>query len=184
VLTPAWPLETERLLIRPFEPRDLESMQAIHGDPRVVQWLYNDPRTPDEVGSLLERKIADAALAADGDWLSAAATLREGGALVGDLVMQLVSEEHRCVEVGYIIDPACAGQGFATEAAGAFVRMSFEQFGMHRVVGRVEPRNTGSVRVLEKLGMRREAHFVENEWVKGEWQSEFVFAILDREWRR
>ena len=55
---------------------------------------------------------------------------------------------------------------------------------MHRVIGRVEPRNTGSVRVLEKLGMRREAHFVENEWVKGEWQSELVFAILDREWRR
>jgi RimJ/RimL family protein N-acetyltransferase len=98
--------------------------------------------------------------------------------------MHLVSEEHRCVEVGYIIDPAHAGRGLATEAAAAFLRLAFEQFRMHRVIGRVEPRNTGSVRVLEKLGMRREAHFVENEWVKGEWQSELVFAILDREWRR
>jgi RimJ/RimL family protein N-acetyltransferase len=184
VLTPAWPLETERLLIRPFEAGDLEAMQAIHGDARVVQWLYNEPRTPDEVREHLERKIAGASLAADGDWLSAAATLRDGGALVGDLAMHLVSEEHRCVEVGYIIDPAHAGQGLATEAAAAFLRLAFEQFRMHRVIGRVEPRNTGSVRVLEKLGMRREAHFVENEWVKGEWQSELVFAILDREWRR
>jgi len=184
VLAPAWPLETERLLIRPFEADDLEAMQAIHGDARVVEWLYNEPRTPDEVKVLLEQKIAGTSLVADGDWLSAAATLRDGGALAGDLAMRLVSEEHRCVEVGYIIDPVRAGQGLATEAAGALVRMAFEQFGMHRVIGRVEPRNNGSVRVLEKLGMRREAHFVENEWVKGEWQSELVFAILDREWRR
>ncbi len=51
------------------------------------------------------------------------------------------------------------------------------------MIGRVEARNIASARVLEKLGMRREAHFVENELVKGEWQSELVYAILDREWR-
>ena len=61
---------------------------------------------------------------------------------------------------------------------------AFEELGLHRVVGRLEPRNTGSARVLEKLGMRREAHLVENEWVKGEWQSELVYALLAREWRR
>jgi len=49
---------------------------------------------------------------------------------------------------------------------------------------RHEPRNVASGRVLEKLGMRKEAHFVENEWVKGEWQSDVVHAILDREWAR
>ena len=184
MLTPRWPLETERLLIRPFEAGDLDAMQAIHGDPTVVQWLYNEARTPEEVGSLLERKIAGTSLAADGDWLSAAGTLRVDGALVGDLAMHLVSGEHRCVEIGYIINPAYGGRGFATEAAAALMQLAFDEFGMHRVIGRVEPRNVGSVRVLEKLGMRREAHFVENEWVKGEWQSELVFAILEREWRR
>jgi RimJ/RimL family protein N-acetyltransferase len=51
------------------------------------------------------------------------------------------------------------------------------------VIGRVEPRNHASARVLEKLGMRREAHFVENELIKGEWQSELVYALLEREWR-
>jgi len=184
VLTPEWPLETERLAIRPFEAGDLEALQAIHGDPGVAQWLYNEPRRLDEVQALLERKIAGAALVEEGDWLSGAATLRETGEVVGDLAMCLVSEPHRCVEIGYIIDPAHAGQGFATEAAEALVGLAFDQFGMHRVIGRVEPRNAGSVRVLEKLGLRREAHFVENEWVKGEWQGELVFALLDREWRR
>ena len=55
--------------------------------------------------------------------------------------------------------------------------------GFHRVIGRLEPRNTASARVLEKLGMRSEAHLVENEWVKGEWQSELIYAILEHEWR-
>ena len=59
---------------------------------------------------------------------------------------------------------------------------AFGPLGLHRVIGRLEPRNVGSARVLEKLGMRREAHLVENEWVKGEWQSELVYAILAREW--
>jgi RimJ/RimL family protein N-acetyltransferase len=184
VLTPEWPLETERLSIRPFEAGDLDALQAIHGDPSVARWLYNEPRSPEETRALLERKIAGSALVEEGDWLSGAATLRETGELVGDLAMRLVSEPHRCVEVGYIISPAHGRRGFATEAADALVRLAFDQFGMHRVIGRVEPRNVGSVRVLEKLGMRREAHFVENEWVKDEWQSELVFAILDREWRR
>ena len=54
---------------------------------------------------------------------------------------------------------------------------------MHRVIGRLEARNEASARVLERLGMRQEAHMIENEYVKGEWQSEVVYALLDREWR-
>ena len=58
---------------------------------------------------------------------------------------------------------------------------AFGIYGLHRVVGRTEARNAASARVLEKLGMRREAHLIENEWVKGEWQSELVYALLARE---
>ena len=54
---------------------------------------------------------------------------------------------------------------------------------LHRVIGRAEARNVASARVLDKLGMRQEAHLIENEYVKGEWQSELDYAILDREWR-
>jgi RimJ/RimL family protein N-acetyltransferase len=63
------------------------------------------------------------------------------------------------------------------------LQLAFDEFGLHRVIGRLEPRNAASARLLERLGMRQEAHFVENEFVKGEWQSEAVYAILDREWR-
>jgi hypothetical protein len=75
-----------------------------------------------------------------------------------------------------------APPGLATEASRALVEWAFTTAGMHRVIGRTGARNAASARVLEKLGMRLEAHFVENEWVKGEWQSELVYAVLDREW--
>ena len=94
-----------------------------------------------------------------------------------------VSELHRQGELGYMIAGEHQGRGFATEAAPPLLAFAFDTMRLHRVVGRIEPRNVGSGRVLEKLGMRREADLVENEWVKGEWQSEAVYAILDREWR-
>jgi RimJ/RimL family protein N-acetyltransferase len=80
--------------------------------------------------------------------------------------------------------PAHQGHGYATEASHAVVRLAFETYDLHRLYGRLEARNTASARVLEKLGMRREAHLIENEWVKGEWQSEAIYALLARDWRK
>jgi RimJ/RimL family protein N-acetyltransferase len=94
----------------------------------------------------------------------------------------MVPVEHRSIELGFSFAPAHQRNGYATEAARALVDWAFS-IGFHRVYGRTEARNVASARVLEKLGMRQEGHLVENEWVKGEWQSELVYAILDREWR-
>src|ERR687887_114416 len=77
VLQPDWPLETERLLLRPFEAGDLEAFHAIHSDEGVARYLYNDPRTFEGSKDLLERKIAGSALRAEGDWLSAAVEVRD-----------------------------------------------------------------------------------------------------------
>ena len=130
----------------------------------------------------LAAKLTQTAIAADGDRISLAAVLAESGELIGDCTLWQVSGVHRQAEIGYIFDPAHHGRGYATEAARELLRLAFRTFGYHRVFGRIEPRNTASARVLERLGMRHEAHLVENEYVKGEWQSEDVFAILDREW--
>jgi RimJ/RimL family protein N-acetyltransferase len=180
---PEWPLVTERLELRPFRDDDFAAMYAMHSDEHVVQWLYNDARNADEVRDLLARKIAGAALAEEGEWLSCAVVRRDDDSVVGDVGLHWVSKEHRCGEIGFIVHPEHQGRGYATEAAAALLPFAFDGMGLHRVIGRTEARNTGSARVLEKLGMRREAHLVENEWVKGEWQSELVYALLEQEWR-
>lgn len=62
------------------------------------------------------------------------------------------------------------------------LRLGFDGLNLHRITGRLDARNTASARVLEKLGMRREAHLIDNEHVKGEWASELIYAMLAREW--
>ena len=109
--------------------------------------------------------------------------LRATGELVGHVNLTIAPDQPRQGEIGFIFHPDHQGRGYATEAARALIAHAFEHYDLHRVYGRLEPRNEASARVLEKLGMRREALLIENEWVKGEWQSEAIYALLAREWR-
>lgn len=79
-LAPAYPLETERLLLRAFREDDLDALHAIHSSPEVARYLYRGPRSYEETNEALARKIAGATIHSEGDWLSVAATLRDGGA--------------------------------------------------------------------------------------------------------
>jgi RimJ/RimL family protein N-acetyltransferase len=182
-LEPTYPLRTERLLLRPFAATDLDALFAIHSRADVARYLYWDPRTAAEVREVLARKARSTAIAAEGDNVSLAAVLESTGELIGDCNLHWLSREHRQGEIGFVFHPEHHGRGYATEAARILLRLAFEDLGLHRVIGRLEARNAASARVLERLGMRREAHLVENEYVKGEWQSEVVYALLDREWR-
>jgi RimJ/RimL family protein N-acetyltransferase len=181
-VSPDWPLETERLTLRPFVEGDFDAVHATRSSPEVVLYLYEEPFTPEQSRERLMRMVGAASWTKEDDWFSAAAVERSSGATVGDMAFHWVSERDRTAEIGFVFDPRHQGKGFATEASRALLEWAFTTAGMHRVIGRTEARNVASARVLEKLGMRLEAHFVENEWVKDEWQSEFVYSVLDREW--
>ena len=182
MLRPDYPVRTPQLALRPFMPGDLDSLHDFHRLPEVTRYLYHEPRNRAEVSALLQGKIAASALPADGKALCLAAELAETGQLVGDCTLFWLSRVHEQGEIGFIFHPAFQGRGLATEAAAALLWLGFEGLGLHRVIGRCDGRNRGSARVMERNGMRREAHLVENEFVKGEWQSELVYAILQREW--
>jgi RimJ/RimL family protein N-acetyltransferase len=182
--TPDWPMHTERLLLRPFEEGDLQSLYAMQSDEEVVRYLYHDVRSLDDVRISLGRKMTSVSINAEGDGVTAAVILRDTGELVADLSLWMVSEGHQQGELGFVVHPAHQRKGYATEASRRMLEFAFTTMRLHRVIGRLEARNVASARVMEKLGMRREAHFIENEWVKGEWQSEFVYALLAEEWAK
>jgi RimJ/RimL family protein N-acetyltransferase len=179
---PDYPLLTERLLLRPFATTDFEALLAIQSHADVARYLYWDPRTSAEVREALAVKVRATAIVSEGDSLSLAAELRSTGELIGDCSLYWTSAEHRQGEIGFVFHPDHHGRGYATEAAEALLALAFDELRLHRVIGRLEARNAASARVLERLGMRQEAHLVENEHVKGEWQSELIYALLDREW--
>jgi RimJ/RimL family protein N-acetyltransferase len=183
VLRPDYPLETARLTLRPFVPGDLDDLFAIQSRPDVARFLYWDARDREQVRRALDRKTGQSVLAEEGQGLTLAVVWHEVGAVVGEVNLQWLSREHRQGEVGFVFHPAYQGRGLATEAAEVMLRLGFAGLGLHRIIGRCDARNLPSARLLERLGMRREAHFVHNELFKGEWGDEFVYALLDHEWR-
>lgn len=176
----ALPLRTDRLTLRALTLDDLDEHHRLMSDPQVVQYLYEPPL--DRAGALehLQRRLSPE-LPDEGGWLNLAAEFED--AYLGEVGVSLVSREHRQCEVGYMFLPEHGGRGFATEATRAMIDLAFTSLNAHRVVGRLDGRNAASARLLERLGMRREAHLRENEWVKGEWTDEVVYAVTEDEWR-
>lgn len=182
MLHPNYPLRTARLILRPYLREDFEDLFAIHRRPDVTRYLYWEPRDAARVREVLDRKIGESALDDEGQGLALAVVLPETGRVIGEVSLRWLSREHRQGEVGFVFHPDYQGKGYATEAARVVLHLGFARLRLHRIVGRCDARNVGSARVMEKLGMRREAHFVQNEMFKGEWGDEFVYAMLASEW--
>lgn len=183
MLRPTYPVLTDRLALRPFRDEDLDAFHDMQHRPDVVRYLYWEPRSRDEAAEMLDRRKLQSAIDKEGDGLHLAADLRTTGELIGHFSLFFRSAQHGEGEIGFVVHPDHHGQGYAVEGAQVMLSFGFEELGLHRVIGRCDARNTPSARVMERLGMRREAHLVENELVKGEWADELAYAILDREWR-
>jgi RimJ/RimL family protein N-acetyltransferase len=122
-------------------------------------------------------------LEAEGEALFLAVELTATGQLIGDVLLMWRSAEDRGGEIGYVLHPAFSGHGYATEAAHRLLHLAFDDLGLHRVTARVDADNQSSARLAARLGMRQEAHLVQNEWFKGHWSDELDFAVLEDEWR-
>lgn len=182
VIRPTFPIETPRLLLRPLVAEDHADVFAYRSRADVVHYLYEGPCTEEELTVELTRKSAKVSIEREGDGLCLAMLPRELGRVVGDVVLGWTSEVHRQGEIGYVLHPEYQGRGYAHEATLVLLQIGFEDLGLHRIVARLDVRNEASARLLQRLGMRQEAHFVENEFVKGEWTDEAVFALLASEW--
>ena len=183
MLTLEHPVRTERLVLRPIDPvGDVDAIHAYASREDVCRYIPWTPRSREEVAAWLPRRAATT-IEAPGTGAALAIALAGTGELIGDTMIIWTSEVHRTAELGYVVNPAYAGHGYATEAARAMLAMAFDRLGMRRVVARIDARNPASGAVLRHLGMRQEAVLVENEWFKGAWSTEIDFALLDREWR-
>jgi RimJ/RimL family protein N-acetyltransferase len=178
-----FPLRTERLELRPFKDDDLEALFAMQRDERVIRYLPWGPQSRDQVLRLLERIKPMTAVDASGDATRLAAVLPDSRAVVGDFSLWRTSREHAQGEIGFVVHPDHQRRGYATEACIALLRLGFENLGLHRIMGRADARNVASIGVMERLGMRREAHLRENEVIKGEWTDGVIYAALAHEWR-
>lgn len=179
--SPEWPLSTQRLVLRPYTAADLPFLADLRSRRAVTRYLYwEDDSASQAPEALLGRR---AATRIDAEQSVLVAVMEVAGQRVGDVCLMLTSRKHRQGEIGYISHPDFRGHGYATEAAAKMLELGFAGLGLHRIAARLDARNIASARVCERLGMRREAHLVHNEWVKGEWTDEVIYALLADEWQ-
>lgn len=179
---PDYPIETPRLRLRPFTRGDVDAVHDYRGREDVALYLFDAPLSRDECALAIQQRVLQTQFDAEGDKIVLAAELRDGGGLVGELSLVWRSEEAQQAEIGWIFHPMYQGRGYATEAARALLTAGFSGAQLHRIFARCDSRNRGSWRLMERLGMRREAHFREHAIFKGGWDEEFIYAILSREW--
>jgi RimJ/RimL family protein N-acetyltransferase len=186
VTTPeiTWPRRTQRLLLRPYRASDGDRLLEIRRNPGVTHWLLR---------TTVDRVAFQAAwLRSVDDPLDHSAVVELDGTVIGTGSLEVVdgmgqdgSTEHQHAEglLGYVLDPAFAGRGYATEVARELLSVAFDDLGLHRVTAGCFADNTASWRVMEKVGMRREQHGLQDSWhAELGWVDGYTYAILAEEW--
>jgi RimJ/RimL family protein N-acetyltransferase len=180
---PAGPYRTERLVLRPFTAEDLDAFMAMHSDPEVVRYVPYPPLSRDQAIERLRFIATMTAIDDESQNLRLAAVLPETGEVIGDVSLWSSARDRLQGEMGFVVNPRFHRQGYASEAAAELLRIGFEEAGLHRVTANCDARNLASAGVMERIGMRREAHFIQSSYEKGEWVDELEYGILADEWR-
>jgi RimJ/RimL family protein N-acetyltransferase len=182
-LFPTYPIVTPRLKLRPFRRGDVDAVYSYRRREDVARYLLDVALSRDECAQVVQQRILQVGFEAEGDKIILAVERADSGTLIGEMSLIWRSVTGRQGEIGWIFDPECQGEGFATEAANAVLDLGFGAGDLHRIMARCDVRNVRSWQLMERLGMRKEAHFREHAIFKNEWDEEFVYALLWQEWK-
>ena len=180
----SWPRRTERLTFRPATHDDLDALGRIQNQPEVAYWL------PTTVGTQADYLLR---MGADGLLPQTLVVVRDGD-VIGELYLHVTAgwaqvevadrAKDSEAEIGWALDPAHRGHGYATEAAGELVRVCFEDLGVRRIIATAFADNVPSIRVMERLGMRCETRGVRTTLHRDRgWVDSIGYALLADEWR-
>jgi RimJ/RimL family protein N-acetyltransferase len=172
-------LSTSRLVLREFVEADWERVLAYQSDPLYLRYYAWTHRTEAEVREFVGWFVADQDQEPRNRFQLA---IEWEGRLIGNCGLRVNDPALREGNLGFELDRHYWGRGYATEAAHELLRFGFEELGLHRLWACCVAENTGSARVLEKVGLRPEGCFREKDYFRGRWWDQRLFAILDHEW--
>ena len=175
-------LTTNRLILRPFTPDDVDAVQSWSGNPENVRYMAWGPNTLEQTRNFLDFVIKRAENEPRRDW-DFAVVLKETGAVIGSGGIY-VDNSGKMAELGWILHLDHHKKGYGTEFAAELIRFGFDELELHRIFAPCAAVNYGSYRVMERNGMRREATHVKAFWARidEEWVDLAEYAILAEEW--
>ena len=171
-------LESDRLFLREFGPDDFEAVHLYATDMEVVRYMEWGPNSTEETRAFLTRAQSQASVDPRTTYELAVVEISTGR-LVGGIGLHSQGLQSM---LGYCFARSVWGQGYASEAAQLVVGFAFKSLRAHRLWARCDAENSASLRVLEKLGMRREGRLRHECQIRGVWRDTVVCAILNEEW--
>jgi len=175
-------LETNRLIMRPFQAKDIQAFANYRSESAVAKYQSWDTPFSLEKATQFINEMKAVHPGTPGEWYQVAIELKEEGLLIGDCAFHIFVEEPRQAEFGVTLSGKYQGKGYAREAVTRLLNHLFTDFRLHRIQATCDAENIASSKLLESIGMRREAYFVENIWFKGSWGSEYMYGLLRQEW--
>lgn len=173
--------ETPRLLLRRLKDGDLPTLLAYHNDPEVARYqLWEDMSEAAARAFVNEQKSLRPGV--PGQWFVFALERKDTHVHIGDCSLKVSELDERQGEIGFNLARDQQGKGYAAEAVSSVLDYAFDVLELHRVIAVTDCENAASVALLERVGMRREGHFIQNIWFKGKWGDEYHYAVLRHEW--
>lgn len=172
---------TERLLLRRLQRSDKESLSFYRSIPAVARFQSWESFGPEDACKLIEQQTG-LEFGAPGTWFQLGIVEAKSGRIIGDCGLHFLEEDKNQVELGITLDSRYQSQGIATEAFECLLKYFFEREKKHRLFAITDAENQAAENLLTKLGFRKEGHFIDHVWFKGAYGSEYLFALLRREW--
>lgn len=172
-------LTTPRLRICSLTPSDAPTFFTYRSHPDVVRYQNLSPERLEDAASFIAKTLG-ADFEVPGTWCQLGIRLLETDELIGDLGLHRIDTAQ--AEIGFTIAPPHQRKGYAHEATRAILSHLFDTLELHRVIASLDPNNTASKALLERLGFRQEAHHRQSYWFRGQWVDDVICAVLRSEW--
>lgn len=176
--------KTERIYIRPVSINDKESIFVYRSDPETYKHLSLRPQTSDDVEDFIKK--SSNVFNVPGTWFQFVIIENLNNQVIGDIGIHFLDTdpENKQVEIGYTLDRKYRGKGYATEALTVVINYLISDLNKHRIIASIDPTNIPSIQLIERLGFRKEAHFIESLFFHGMWVDDLIYAILGKEWKK
>lgn len=171
-------IKTDRLFIRILEMKDKEDFFKYRSMPEIYQYQSWRPKLISEIEEFIN-KNADVCPNTENTWLQLAVCLYEEQ-MIGDIGIHFMDDDQ--IEIGYTLSPEYQGNGYALEAVKAVINYAYSELKKHRITASVDPDNIQSIKLLERIGFRKEAHFIKSFRMDDQWYDDCIYAMLEDEW--
>lgn len=173
-------LETERLVLRDLHVSDKEALFEYRSDAETNEFQSWIPKTIDEVEAFILRNPKE--FNQPETWYQLLITDRKTNEVIGDVGIHFIDSENKQVEFGITLNKKHHHKGYASETLKSLIDLMFKDLNKHRITTSVDPANKSSIDLMNRIGFRKEAHFVESLYINGVWVDDLVFALLQKEW--